>query len=120
MVASISYVIAGMIVAATSSIAGSSFKTVAGVTSVATVLAIWGSIGVVCGIIMIVGSLLMNSENKSRVRAGAILVLVFTIIGSLFTIGGFIIGFILGLVGSILGLTLKPQGSMQTQPDPSM
>lgn len=59
------------------------------------------------GIIMLVGAFMINSEDKSRVMTGSILVLVLAIIG-FFVGGGFFIGSILCIVGSILGLTWKP------------
>lgn len=58
------------------------------------------------GIVMLVGAFMINSEDKSRVMTGSILVLVLVIIG--FVGGGFYIGSILCIVGSILGLTWKP------------
>ena len=115
LIAGIIYLIIGLIVAAASSLVGS-LSSVTGASAIGTVVAVVGGIGVVCGIVMIVGSLMMNSENRSKVRTGAVLVLVFTIIGALFTVGGFVIGFILGLVGSILGLAWKPPANMQTPP----
>ncbi len=67
-----------------------------------------GLIGLVSGILMIFGASMMNSEDKGRVRSGSILVLVFLLVGAIFTLGGIGIGFILGLIGSILGLTWNP------------
>ena len=78
-----------------------------------------GAVGLVCGIIIIVGAVMMNSSDKSRVRTGAIIVLVLTIIGALFTVGGFVIGGILAFVGSILGLTWKPTATMPPPPAPT-
>jgi len=65
-----------------------------------------GLIGIISGIIMIVAAVLMNSTDVSKVHIWSIIALIFTIIG-LANGGGFIIGFILGLVGSILGLVYK-------------
>ncbi len=66
----------------------------------------FGLIGVISGIIMIVAAVFMNSTNKSKVKEWSIVALVFTLI-SLGNGGGFILGFILGLIGSILGLVYK-------------
>ncbi|MEM2738969.1 MAG: DUF6114 domain-containing protein, partial [Candidatus Bathyarchaeia archaeon] len=57
------------------------------------------------------------SGEQGKVKTGSIIVLIFSIL-SLFVggTGGFVIGFILGLVGSILGLTWKP--SEETPPPP--
>ena len=85
---------------------------------IALVSALFGGFGLACGIIMIVGSVMMNGEKRSRIRIGAILVLVFTIIGEFFNILDFI-GFILGVSGSIVGLMWKPPAAMQTPTPPS-
>jgi hypothetical protein len=75
-------------------------------------------IGLLSGILMIVGAVMMNTSNKSRVRTGSILVLVFTLVGAIFTAGGAVIGFILALIGSILGLTWNPSTPMAPPPTP--
>lgn len=59
------------------------------------------------GIVILIGAFMINSEDKSRVMTGSVLVLVLAIIG-FFIGGGFYIGSILCIVGSILGLTWKP------------
>ena len=91
-----------------------------GISDVRAILAVDGAGGLVSGVTMVVGSMMMNSENRSRVRTGAILVLVFTMIGAIFTVGGFVIGFVLGLVGSILGLVRKPPAQMSPPPVSTM
>ncbi len=63
--------------------------------------------GLVIGIIVLAGAFMINSEDKSRVTTGSIIVLVFSIM-SLFIGGGFLIGFLLCVVGSILGLAWNP------------
>jgi len=72
-------------------------------------IVILGFLGLIFGTIVIIGAIMIHSGEKDKVRTGSILVLIFSIL-SLFVggRGGFIIGFILGLVGSILGLTWKP------------
>jgi len=77
-------------------------------------------IGIIFGILIIIGALMINSGDPSRVRTGSILVLILSIL-SLFTGGGFIIGFILALIGSILGLVWKPseqRGGLPRPPPP--
>lgn len=69
---------------------------------------IMGVLGIVWGILTLVGAILMNSEDKGRVRTGAILVLIFSILSWFGAAGGIFIGFLLGLIGSILGLTWNP------------
>lgn len=85
---------------------------------IAIASALYGGFGLACGIVMIVGSMMMNGENRSRIRIGAIMVLIFTIIGQFFNILDFI-GFILGVIGSVLGLMWKPPAAMQTPAPPS-
>jgi len=76
-----------------------------------------GLLGLIFGILVIVGAVMINSGEQGKVKTGSIIVLIFSIL-SLFAggTGGFVIGFILGLVGSILGLTWKP--SEETPPPP--
>lgn len=106
LVAGIIYLIVGVIIAAASSQVGS-ITAVSGISNIQTLVAIVGGVGAACGVVMIVGSILMNSDTKSRVRTGAVLVLIFAIVGALFTAGGLFIGIILALIGSILGLMWK-------------
>ncbi|MCX8183180.1 MAG: hypothetical protein N3F08_01980 [Crenarchaeota archaeon] len=73
-------------------------------------------VGLIIGIIILAGAFMINSESKSRVTTGSIIVLVFSII-SLFIGGGFIIGLILCLVGSILGLTWNPPPAPPPPPE---
>lgn len=51
--------------------------------------------------------MLINSNKTGNIRKGSILVLVFSILSWVGAAGGFIIGFLLGLIGAILGLTWK-------------
>jgi len=117
LVAGIIYLIVGIIIAAASSQVGS-ITALSGISNIQTLVAVVGVVGALCGVVMVVGSLLMNSETRSRVRTGAVLVLVFAIVGALFTAGGFFFGFILALVGSILGIIWKGSEPMQMSPAP--
>jgi len=63
-------------------------------------------VGLVAGIIILIGSLLLNSKPQQSTTWGT-LILIFSIL-SLFTMGGFLIGAILGIVGGILAITWKP------------
>ncbi len=75
-------------------------------SGVGTGISVGGVLGVIAGIVMIISSILMNKTDVSKVKMWSIVAIVFTII-SLGNFGGFVIGFILGLIGSILGLTYK-------------
>ncbi|MEM1539412.1 MAG: DUF6114 domain-containing protein [Candidatus Bathyarchaeia archaeon] len=79
-----------------------------------------GFLGLIFGILVIVGAVMINSGERDKVKTGSIIVLIFSIL-SLFAggTGGFVIGFILGLVGSILGLTWKPPEATPPPPPPS-
>jgi uncharacterized membrane protein len=74
----------------------------------ASVIAGLGVFGLVCGILTILGAVWINSGEKGKVRNGAILVLIFSILSWIGGAGGFFIGFLLGLIGAILGLTWNP------------
>lgn len=64
-----------------------------------------GAIGLILAILVIVGAILIYMPGKEVI--GGILVLVFSIICAFFTLGGFIIGLILGIVGGALGIAKK-------------
>ncbi|MEM1746142.1 MAG: hypothetical protein QXW03_05495, partial [Candidatus Nezhaarchaeales archaeon] len=55
------------------------------------------------GVLVILGSVMINSGVPRKVRTGSILVVVFSVI-SLVVGGGFIIGFALALAGGVAGL----------------
>lgn len=111
LIGGIIYLLAGIITAVASYLIGS-LASFGGLEAVGIAFAAVGAVGIVSGVIMVVGAVMMNSSVKSKVRTGAILVLVMMIIGAYFTIGGFVIGFILALIGSVLGLTWKPTETM--------
>ncbi|MEM4489477.1 MAG: DUF6114 domain-containing protein [Desulfurococcaceae archaeon] len=72
------------------------------------VVATVGVVGLFLGVLMIVGAIMINTGEPGKVKTGSILVLVFSILSLFISGGGFLIGFILGLIGGILGLTWKP------------
>lgn len=65
-----------------------------------------GIIGIISGIIMILSATRINTTNKAQIKTWSIIALIFSII-SIANSGGFMIGFLLGLIGSILGLTFE-------------
>ncbi len=120
LIGGILYLLIGIVIAALAAVIGG-LASIAGYGAAGLAVVAVGGIGLVCGIVIIIGAVMMNSSNRSRVRVASVIVLVFTIIGAIFTLGGLVIGFILALIGSILGLTWKPTASMvsappQTQP----
>jgi len=72
---------------------------------------VWAIIVVVLGVY---GAVLMNSASVGRVRMGATLVLIASII-ALPTMWGFLIGSLLMFVGSLLGLTWLPPQAPKPQ-----
>ncbi len=72
-------------------------------------------LGILCGVMIIVGAAMM--KNREKVYTGAALVLAFSLI-SLFSLGGFFLGFLLALIGGILGLTWRPAPPRILPPPP--
>jgi Family of unknown function (DUF6114) len=68
-----------------------------------------GGFGAFCGIMMIAGGFLMYMMPQRHAMWGAI-VTVFSILSWVGAFGGFVIGFLLGLVGGILGIAWKSGG----------
>lgn len=68
-------------------------------------LSTFSVLGLVSGIV-IVASALMLQNRPSEAKTWGTLILVFSVV-SLFGMGGFIIGAILGIIGGILALTWK-------------
>ncbi|MEM3832219.1 MAG: DUF6114 domain-containing protein [Thermoprotei archaeon] len=60
---------------------------------------------------------MINSSEPGKVKNGNIVVLIFSILSLITSMGGFMIGFILGLIGGILALAWKPP---TPQPLPSL
>lgn len=113
---SIFIIIGGLIYAVIFSIIGGVFDFI-GFGGLGAMAMIIGVLGIVWGIIALIGAIMMNSEDKGRVRTGAILVLIFSILSWFGAAGGIFIGFLLGLIGSILGLTWNPP-RYETPPPP--
>lgn len=78
-----------------------------------------GLIGLVSGLVMVVSAVRMRSSSAKSVRISSALVLFFTFIGGVFTLGGFLIGFLLALVGSIMGLTWRPSRKLPEFREPT-
>jgi hypothetical protein len=110
-------IIGGLIYAVIFSIIGGVFD-VFGFGGLGGIITIIGVLGIVWGILVLVGAIMMNSEDKSKVRTGSILVLIFSILSWFGAAGGIIIGFLLGLIGSILGLTWNPSRYEVPPPPP--
>jgi MFS family permease len=62
-----------------------------------------GSLGIICGAVVIASSVLMHDEENKKRKNWSVVALVFGIL-SLVNLGGFLVGFILTLVGGVFGL----------------
>lgn len=65
--------------------------------------------GLLSGVVIILGAILANTGSKTKVRIGAILALIFALIGLGNTFGGLLIGLVLVIVGSVLALIWKTE-----------
>lgn len=71
-----------------------------------TVLYSVASVGLICGVLVLLGGIMLRSIPLNR-KVWGIVIIVFSI-PSVITGGGFIIGFILGIAGGALALSRKP------------
>jgi hypothetical protein len=108
LVSGIFILLGGMLFMIVPSLIGFGLSFIPGLGGIGIGVFLFGMIGVLWGIIVIVGASMMNSCSIGRVRAGAALVLVFSIISWFGAFGGFFFGFLLGLIGAIMGLTWHP------------
>jgi hypothetical protein len=69
----------------------------------------------ICGIIVLVGAILLYGNPVRYKTTSGILIIVFSILS---LGGGWVIGFILGLVGGILALVWKPKAAPVIPPPP--
>ncbi|MDD5502691.1 MAG: hypothetical protein PHH26_04410 [Candidatus Thermoplasmatota archaeon] len=100
--------IGGLVFGFVGSIAGAILALIPFVGGVlASFMFIWVIIGLVCGAMVIYGASMINTANPDKVRTGATLVLVFSLVAVLSS-GGFGLGTALGVIGGILGLACKP------------
>jgi len=66
----------------------------------------FSAIGLVSGLVILVGGLMLQSR-PDQAQTWGVLILVFAVV-SLFSMGGFLAGAILGIVAGILALTYRP------------
>ena len=72
-----------------------------------------GFFGVVCGGIVILSAVMLQMSPERR-KMWSALALIFSVV-SFFSLGGFVVGAVLGLVGGAMALTWKPSAP-RTQP----
>jgi hypothetical protein len=110
-------IIGGLVYAVIFSIIGGIFDFI-GFGGLGDLITILGVLRIVWGILVLIGAIMMNSEDKGKVRTGSILVLIFSILSWFGAAGGLVIGFLLGLIGTILGLTWNPSRYEPPPPPP--
>ena len=93
-----------------------------GAGAAASVILLYGVVGLIFAILVLVGAVMLWMKPQSHVAAGVI-ILLFSLF-SIISTGGFFIGLILGIIGGILAIIWKPPapmapGMMQPMP-PSM
>lgn len=110
-------ILGGIVYMVLFSVIGGAFDLL-GMGGVGDIFIIMGVLGLIWGILVLVGAIMMNSGNPGKVRTGAVLVLIFSIISWFGAAGGFFIGFLLGLIGAILGLTWHPSQTQRNVPPP--
>ena len=64
------------------------------------------SIGLICGVLVLLGAILLHSKLENR-KVWGIMIIVFSI-PSVITGGGFIVGFILGIIGGAKAIRWVP------------
>ncbi len=69
--------------------------------------AVFGFFGVMCGIVMIVGALMLRSRPQQHVLWGGVIA-IFSLLSWFGAAGGLFIGLLLGLVGGVLGIVWRP------------
>jgi len=89
-----------------------------GVGADPNVALIYGAVGVIFALIVIVGAVMLFVKPQQHVAWGVI-VLLFSLF-SIISTGGLFIGLILGLVGGILGIVWKPPAPMAPGMAPPM
>ena len=85
------------------SVVGTNSTSVPGVTTLD--VEITAIIGFLLAIIVIVGAFLIRRPGRETL--GSIFVIVFSILGLLYTFGGLLLGLVLGVIGGILGVLKK-------------
>jgi hypothetical protein len=77
-----------------------------------------GVLGLICGILVVVGAVMLYVNPKRNVPWGVITI-IFSVISLLFAyFGGFVAGMILGIIGGALGIAWKPLPPLGPAPTP--
>jgi hypothetical protein len=116
-IAGLFIILGGIIPALLGSIIGSLISLIPFINGLGGLIVAVGMIGLIWGIIVFIGALMINSGDIGRVRIGSILVLIFSILSWFGASGGFVLGFLFGLIGGIMGLAWHPS-TPQYNPQP--
>ena len=89
LIAGICYLVVGILFALAGAVVGGVPGSL--VPGLGAVFLVILSIGLISGVLMVVGAVVTRSTDRPRVRSGSVLVLIFTLVGLLFTAGGLIV-----------------------------
>ena len=65
-----------------------------------------GILGVIAGVIVMLAATMYDNRNRKITTEWGTVAVIFSVL-SLFSLGGFGVGFLLGLIGGLLGITTK-------------
>lgn len=82
-------------------------------------LVLIGILGVIFGALMIYFAVNLKSNPGNRTVAGVVII-VFSVLSWITSIGGLVIGFFLGLIGGILALTWTPPNTVAGTTQPAL
>ena len=109
----------GAAIAALGSILGGMLTGFGAPAGAASVVVLYGALGVLNGLLVMVFGILLYMRPQKHVAWG-VLVLILSLLSWATTVGGLFIGFILALIGGILGIIWKPPAPMAPGMMPSM
>jgi len=118
LIGGICVIIGGAFIAFVGSLVSSFGYLANGGTTGGTIVTVFGVVGIIMGLIMVVGGFMMYSKPSSAKMWGVI-VLILSILSWVTAVGGLVIGFILALVGGILAIVYKPSAATAASPPPA-
>ena len=108
-------ILGGAFIAFVGSIVSSFGYLANGGTNGGTLVTVFGVVGIIMGVIMVIGGFMMYSKPTSAKMWG-IIVLILSILSWFTAVGGLVIGFLLGLIGGILAIVFKSAPSAMAPP----
>lgn len=107
MLGGIFVLVAGILIIGFSAVGNSIVPSLTHTQASITALTAFGVIGfieLICGIMMIISAVVMNNGPSQKVTDWSVVALIFSGI-SIMGSGGFLVGFVFGIIGSILGIS---------------